>query len=68
MPFKTWWAKTLAAIYIAGFWFYFLGGAIQTWPRMSFMDWWGALIYQCFYAMFWPITLLLNASGVIGHK
>jgi hypothetical protein len=57
------WGKAVSITYIAGYWVYWLLAAVTTWPHLPFTAWWSYVVFQLFYAVWWPILLLLSVFG-----
>ena len=55
--------KVAVWIYITGYWFYLLFGAVVAWPRLPLTAWVNHVLLQAIHAVYWPILIALELFG-----
>ncbi len=58
------WGKAIVWGYAMGWWLYFAAAGVFAGPKLSFSDWQGYMGFQAFYAIFWPILVILSLVGI----
>lgn len=56
----------LGLVYVLGYLVTLVAAGIYAWPRMGFWAWLNYMEWQSFYALIWPVWLLISAvAGII---